>query len=426
MEKKRQRQEGITLVALIITIIVLVILAAVTIYATTQMNIVDKAMGAVEEYQKAQIEETIYQGITDLTIENLQNGKLTLEQTLIGLQEKGILESIDLSEEIGIIQGNVVSFGYDEKGNIIILEISRDGETRVLVAMEPKSYTKEKVELQFSTSAEEVTITNIELPSGMTKNAEGKYEVVKNGTYLVKFTLSDGKGIEKKIIIKTIDNLKPKDFEITATENEEGILINAKTEDAEATNESACAGMDRYEYYYKLSTEEEYQKLAEGNLIKAKASKKYDIYVIAYDKVGNAKQSNTIQVTRTLRIMEDVEYTFTKLDKGNTDAPNILMLYTGGSWEDSWAYMKITQNLHDYSQVLITFSYTPGYTYGYGLYTKDGSRIINGGSDAAAPESVERQTKVFDIPADCDPHRLWFRAGSMSAYFYLHELKLIK
>ena len=50
---KLKRQSGITLIALIITIIILVILAAVSIRAVTNMKIVDYAVNGAENYAKA-------------------------------------------------------------------------------------------------------------------------------------------------------------------------------------------------------------------------------------------------------------------------------------------------------------------------------------------------------------------------------------
>ena len=50
VEGKKQKNQGITLVALIITIIILIILAAVTINAVFDLNILDIAQKAAEGY----------------------------------------------------------------------------------------------------------------------------------------------------------------------------------------------------------------------------------------------------------------------------------------------------------------------------------------------------------------------------------------
>ena len=52
-----RQENGITLVALIITIIVLIILAAVTIMAVTDNGMVDKAIHGTENYAHAQYAE---------------------------------------------------------------------------------------------------------------------------------------------------------------------------------------------------------------------------------------------------------------------------------------------------------------------------------------------------------------------------------
>jgi len=55
--KIKQKERGITLVALIVTIIVLVILSAVTIYAVVELNIVGVATKGTEDYTAAQIDD---------------------------------------------------------------------------------------------------------------------------------------------------------------------------------------------------------------------------------------------------------------------------------------------------------------------------------------------------------------------------------
>ena len=54
---RKQRNQGITLVALIITIIILIILSAVTINAVFDLNILDVAQRGAEEYAEGQYKE---------------------------------------------------------------------------------------------------------------------------------------------------------------------------------------------------------------------------------------------------------------------------------------------------------------------------------------------------------------------------------
>lgn len=112
---------------------------------------------------------------------------------------------------------------------------------------------------------------------------------------------------------------------------------------------------------------------------------------------------------------------------GGVSDDGTLELHTGASWSDSYAYLDIDEDLHNYSKFSVTFSYIPGYTYGYGLTKSNGEiRIINSGTDGNWPTKKENETEEFDIPSDCDSHKLWFRAGSHSAKLYVYNIKLIK
>lgn len=54
---KKTKETGITLVALIVTIIVLIILATIAINSIVQMNMIEKALGAAQDYEEAQGKE---------------------------------------------------------------------------------------------------------------------------------------------------------------------------------------------------------------------------------------------------------------------------------------------------------------------------------------------------------------------------------
>ncbi len=86
----------------------------------------------------------------------------------------------------------------------------------------------------------------------MTKKEEGIYEVTSNGKYLIQAVLANGETIQRELEITTIDNLAPKAFTITVAQVEaKKIVIQGNTEDTEATQASACSGIEKYEYYVK-------------------------------------------------------------------------------------------------------------------------------------------------------------------------------
>ena len=64
--ERLQSEKGVTMVALIVTIIVLMILAAVTIYIETKQQAIPAVINATSDYTKAQINELEhYDKITD-------------------------------------------------------------------------------------------------------------------------------------------------------------------------------------------------------------------------------------------------------------------------------------------------------------------------------------------------------------------------
>ena len=77
MKKFLKNQKGITLIALIITIVILVILAAVSIRAVTNMEIVGQATNGVQEYTQKSVEENIIMdragNLIDKTVENIND-----------------------------------------------------------------------------------------------------------------------------------------------------------------------------------------------------------------------------------------------------------------------------------------------------------------------------------------------------------------
>lgn len=312
MKKNRNAGEnmahsnGITLITLIVTIIILLILAGVTINVLIGDNGLFKtAKKAGESYQKAGIRETIEAEILAMSTEKIIKGEaLTVEQALIGINKKGTFEEIDLYEKTGTIQDYIVTLGYNENGKVVIEDIEKYIGTRITVKLTPSGYTNENVEIEIGVKPSEIKITNIEVPEGMTKKENGKYEVVKNGTYLVKVTLENGQILDKEIKIGQIDKLRPKEFKPKTEITENGFIIEAQTEDLEATSESGKSGIDYYEYYVdnEKQSGKEITGLSQGT---------YKVYVIAYDNAGNDRKSEEIEVKITKKIVQVSAYLHT-------------------------------------------------------------------------------------------------------------------
>lgn len=293
-----KKEKGITVIALIITIILMLILAGVALNVIIGENGLFKiSKKAGEDYKIASIKEKIEQEIIALQTEKIVNDeKLTVEQALVEIWQKEVFSEIDLAEEIGIVEGYVIKLGYDTWNNVIIEGIEKDIGVRLICIINPKGYTNGKVEILLNTNNDNISISNIEIPDEMSKKTNNVYEVEKNGMYIVKVTLSNGKVLEKEIKISTIDKLPPKDFEISYDYIDSGFKINANTQDAESTTENVCSAIDRYEYYIKFPNEINFKKYTTSEIPTYHVGK-YEIYVIAYDKAGNSRKSNSIVFT---------------------------------------------------------------------------------------------------------------------------------
>lgn len=284
-------ERGITLIALIITIIIMLILAGVVLSLTLGENgLLKKAEQASVDYKIAEIKEKVEGEILNQDIEKLEKGEeLTVEQALVGIEESGVFSEIDLEEESGICDGYKVQLGYNEIGKVVILGITKDVGTRIIITKNPKGYTNGKVEITIDVRTNNIGVKTIEVPEEIILKENNVYETNKNGTYKVRVILESGQELEKEIVINTIDTIPPKTFGITAETQEDSITITAQTQDSEATQESICSGISHYEYYINGEKKE-------SNKITGLANGTYTVYVIAYDKAGNFIKSEEKQV----------------------------------------------------------------------------------------------------------------------------------
>lgn len=116
MKKSAKKNKGITLIALVITIIVLLILAGITIASLSGNNgILTRAADAKEKTNKEQTEEIIKIGLTEILMDkNLEKG--TFEELL---KAKFGTENIRTNYKYYIVKNNGYEVLIDINGNII-------------------------------------------------------------------------------------------------------------------------------------------------------------------------------------------------------------------------------------------------------------------------------------------------------------------
>lgn len=290
---KKTKENAITLVALVITIIVLLILAGVSIQAITNTGLFANAKKAKEKSIEAQLKEEISLAIQDIQIEETSNAKLfDMESLIEKIPEK--LNDITIESDGEESKGEYKGYNYRiTKDYEVIIE----GKTNIRIKTEitPKECTKENVVMNVEITSNESPIKRIVEPENLSKNSEGEYIVSKNGQYKFIVETENGDITEKTVTVSNIDKLPPKDFKPEIEKSGTTIKIKENAEDQEETEENACSGIEKYEYYIdgKKYDGNEITNLTIGNT--------YLVYVIAFDKAGNSTKSSDESVEITVQ-----------------------------------------------------------------------------------------------------------------------------
>ena len=302
---------AITLVALIITIIVLLILAGVTLNMVIGENgIFGKANNAKNKTEIAQYEEELRMCVLEIQTDEATKGTTfgidTIRNNLVQkVNELQNTNDIEITTEEGNATIEGIYKGYEFTIDEKYVAHIGDKATgiRILTNIEPTGWTKGPVK---------ATIT-IKSNNGLAKiKPEGEEEIKVSGTeytitkenitentaYKYEVTDSQGTTATKTVEITTIDKNAPANFTITAENKEEGLKITGEATDAES-------GIDKYEYYAKKTTDSNYIKY-DSNPITGLSIGTYSVYAIAYDKAGNQKQSNTVDNVKILKTYSNV------------------------------------------------------------------------------------------------------------------------
>ncbi len=184
-----KKTKGITLIALVITIVILLILAGITIQALTNQGLFEKATTSTEKYSEKSAMEKLQLELDNLVIEKHTDNKYNSETYLTNKLEQegyivndnivmadGYLFQID-REELKITD----SLGKGEEIKQIELTTSVEYETNFAKA-------KLNIEIVYEGNITEIEINGeaIDIP----EKTEGKYviekEILKNGKYNIK------------------------------------------------------------------------------------------------------------------------------------------------------------------------------------------------------------------------------------------------
>ena len=284
------QNSAVTLIALIITIIVLLILAGVTLNMVMGENgIFGKANNAKDKTEVAQYEEELRICVLELQADAATNGETFNMETIKNKFVEKVKELENTTEIEFPTEESETRLDGTYKGYEFYIDDKYaahigDKATGISLttSLEPSGWTQGPVTATITIKSNN-GINKVEPDEGSKNGNEyiiTKENIAENKSF--EYTVTDGQGNTqtKTAVINTIDKNPPADFTITAENTEEGLRITGETTDAES-------GIDKYEYYAKKS-DDEYKKY-ESNPITGLAKGTYDIKVIAYDKAGNSK-----------------------------------------------------------------------------------------------------------------------------------------
>ena len=305
--KLKESEKGITLIALVITIIVLLILAAVSIAMLTGENgILSKASNAKEKHLIAKYEEELNLCIMEMQTDEL--GTLTMQKLIENLPqyiqteqpgEQYEWKTDQTAEEpTGIYKGYKFYVDKNKKAHIT----GKATGIMISCSVDPSEYTNQNVKATITITCNDgiKTIKQTKPTEETTITASGtEYTIVKenietNTTFAYEVTDLKGNTETKIAQVTNIDKDAPTSCTITANVNDDGAI------EVKATAEDAGSGIGKYEYYVTDSNNNTTKY--DTNKIENLASGTYSVYVIAYDKAGNSKQSDpesNLKISRT-------------------------------------------------------------------------------------------------------------------------------
>lgn len=284
-----------------ITIIILLLLAGITIATLGGENgLFAKVKQSKEKYSISEAKGKLELAISTLQIEQEGKGENLKKEDLTKINDDEIDVRDTSNFPIKVICNN---YEFNIDSNFVVSYVGIANETIITYTTEPEGYTNKneiKILVKIKNSK---GIKTIEYPNDNDKLlANGQteigfdYKVTANGTYTFKIVDNDNKETTKDIVIDKFDKLYPLDFTPTIEElKAKSFVLVANVQDAESDGTNSKSGIERYEYYINgTKYESKEKKYLITGLTK---NTEYSVYVIALDKAGNEKKSETIVVT---------------------------------------------------------------------------------------------------------------------------------
>ena len=207
--------KGITLIALVITIILLLILGGIVVSQLNSGNLIGNAMSVADKSKIASKKEEIQIAIISKMTE--ADGDITIEDIIDKLEKNGIIDSGNSNSENGQVKtkpdGYIYEIVQDTNGNWNVNYVGK-GEieaTKITLAtsVDTTGITN-KVTITVTAKAKS-GVKSIQLPDGTNKTyasgtttATETYKVTQNGTYKFTATNNNNESVDKTVAISNI------------------------------------------------------------------------------------------------------------------------------------------------------------------------------------------------------------------------------
>ena len=353
MNKKIRIQENkaITLIALVITIIVLIILAGVAINLSFGQNgLFTRAKEARQEYNTAEAKERLEQEILNIQIQAVKEGK---EFNLKYLNEKldKTKYEITLDDE-----ENPTTAVIKEIGSNYYLTVDSKLKVTKVEEKAPKPQHVKFSELTWTSGKASVELSTKE--AGTIEYKVGKDGIYQAGTTIsnlsngdiVYVRINNGGTYTEEETKEIKDTIEPEEFTITATDvTYEGVKLTGSTTDNETgikdyTYVATTGDIIVKEIKNQTATEYTITGLSEGT--------EYVVYMLAYDNAGNVRKSNeeTIETTKmpiANKFGEYIDYPIDLNDDGDTTNDWMIFYIPDGNAEGEEAGGVYENNVGD-------------------------------------------------------------------------------
>lgn len=331
-----KKEKGITLIALIVTIIVLLILAGISIAILTGQDSTLTQAKKGKEATEISSEKEAIRLATVATVGRDSEGLLTEEdeEILKSQLDKYIGKNLYELEYDSSSQSYKVTYVNSERSYYIDADGNID-DYRVIFSNEPSDWTNQNVTVTISETTKyykiqyktEADTGKIGETSTWTDYPYNGLVVERNEKIYVRLVdeiteqVVDTADNNDKLIgeVTNIDKLSPNDLEISVIKTTNSIEINANTEDAETTEEYGSSGI--YGYAFSIDDGKTWTDIQESGTYKfenLKQTTEYKVKVKAVDIVGNETiSSKTIETETVPDAVGNITFNATPIDWTN-------------------------------------------------------------------------------------------------------------